>query len=99
MTLGGTKWNAYDQVLDIEAGLLSFDTAWSCPLPLLKALSLLHPDGEITVQFADEDIGSNCGTVTLKAGAVVSEDVAGRWDDMNEQEQEKWKAFALDLKG
>lgn len=95
----GTKWNAYDQLIDIDAGLLSFDTAWSCPMPVLKQLSSHHPDEEITVQYADEDIGCNCGTVKLKAGKVVSSDIAGRWDEMSEQDQQKWEAFARDLKG
>ncbi|MFO3796231.1 MAG: hypothetical protein ACK8QZ_02975 [Anaerolineales bacterium] len=95
----GTKWNAYDQLIDIEAGLLSFDTAWSCPLPVLKKLSALLPDDEISVEYADEDIGCNCGKVKLKAGEVVFSDIAGRWDEMSEQDQQKWQAFARDLKG
>lgn len=95
----GTKWNAYDQVIDLDAGELSFDTAWSCPIPVLTELSKLHPGEEITVRFADEDTGSNCGTVKLKDGEVVSSDVAGRWNEMSEQDQKKWEAFARDLKG
>lgn len=95
----GTKWNAYDQVIDLDAGDLSFDTAWSCPLPVLKELSKRHPDADITVRYADEDLGSNCGTVRLKAGETVSFEVAGRWDEMSEQEQQQWKAWARDLKG
>ena len=95
----GTKWNAYDQVIDLDAGELSFDTAWSCPLPVLMELSKRHPDEEITVRYADEDLGSNCGTVKLKAGETVSSEVAGRWDAMGEQEQQLWTAWARDLKG
>lgn len=95
----GTKWNAYDQVIDLDAGELSFDTAWSCPMPLLTELSRRHPDEEITVRYADEDLGSNCGTVRLKAGESVSIEVAGRWDVMSEQERQQWTAWARDLKG
>ncbi len=95
----GTKWNAYDQVIDLDAGELSFDTAWSCPIPVLTELSKLHPGEEITVRYADEDTGSNCGTVKLKDGEVVSSDVAGRWNEMSVQDQQKWEAFARDLKG
>ncbi|MGE8152474.1 hypothetical protein ACQKP5_14630 [Pseudomonas vancouverensis] len=95
----GTKWNAYDQVIDLDAGELSFDTAWSCPMPLLVELSKRHPDAEITVRYADEDLGSNCGTVRLKAGETVSSEVAGRWDGMSEQEQQQWTAWARELKG
>ncbi|MHC8408341.1 DUF1281 family ferredoxin-like fold protein [Pseudomonas sp. TMB3-21] len=95
----GTKWNAYAQVIDLDANELSFDTAWSCPLPVLTELSKRHPDDEITVRYADEDLGSNCGTVTLKAGETVSLDVAGRWDGMSEEQRQQWTAWARDLKG
>ena len=95
----GTKWNAYDQVINLDASELSFDTAWSCPMPVLQELSKRHPDEEITVRYADEDLGSNCGTVRLKAGETVSFEVAGRWADMSEQDRLQWKAWARDLKG
>lgn len=95
----GTKWNAYDQSIDLDAGELSFDTAWSCPIPVLVALSTKHPEAEIVVRFADEDIGCNCGTITLTGGAVVSTDQAGRWHEMTKEDQDKWRAFALDLTG
>src|SRR5690606_31988267 len=72
----GTKWNAYDQTLEIDEGRVQFDTAWSCPVPVFEALSKQHHDAEIVVQFADEDIGSNCGTITLKGGQIIAQDVA-----------------------
>lgn len=95
----GTKWNAYDQVIDLEGGELSFDSAWSCPMPVLKELSKQHPEEEITVRYADEDLGCNCGTVRLRAGETVSFEVAGRWDEMSEQDQRQWTDWARDLKG
>ena len=95
----GTKWNAYDQVIDLEAGELSFDTAWSCPLPVLMELSKRHPHDEITVRYADEDLGSNCGTVRLQAGEAVSSEVAGRWDEMSQEQRQQWTSWARDLKG
>ncbi|WGT32136.1 hypothetical protein [Pseudomonas atacamensis] len=95
----GTKWNAYDQVIELDAGELSFDTAWSCPIPVLTELSRLHPDDEIVVRYADEDLGSNCGTVRLKAGEVVSSEVAGRWNEMSDEQRKQWTAWARDLKG
>lgn len=95
----GTKWNAYNQVIDLDAGELSFDTAWSCPLPVLIELSKRHPDDEITVRYADEELGSNCGAVRLKAGETVSSDAAGRWDEMSEDQRQQWTSWARGLKG
>lgn len=95
----GTKWNAYDQLIALEQGILNFDTAWSCPKPVFQALSALHPQSEIIVQFADEDLGSNCGTLVFKAGEVISSDVAGNWNEMTQAEQDKWTAFARELTG
>ena len=95
----GTKWNAYSQKIDVEGGSLSFDTAWSTPVPVFKALSAMHPTEEITVIYADEDIGSNCGTLKLKAGEFTQQDCAGPWSKMTEPDQEKWRAFAIEVTG
>ena len=95
----GTKWNAYSQLVDLDQGAFQFDTAWSCPEPVIKALSVLHPEAEITLRFADEDIGSNCGTLVFKAGEIIKSDVAPSWNQINQAERDKWKAFALDLTG
>lgn len=95
----GTKWNACDQKHDAEAGTAQFNTAWSCPTPVLIELSKRFPGDEISVTYADEDIGSNCGTFTLKGGTVINEDIAPNWRDMDEAQREKWKAFAYQVKG
>ena len=95
----GTKWNAYQQKVDLEGMCLSFDTAWNTPMPIFKALSALHPTEEITVVFADEDIGSNCGMLKLKGGELLEQDCAGPWGKMSEAEQAKWRAFAMEVTG
>jgi hypothetical protein len=95
----GTKWNAYDQLVELDEGIFQFDTAWSCPKPVFLALSALHPQSEITVQFADEDLGSNCGTLVFKAGEIFSADVAGNGNEISTEDQEKWTAFARELTG
>lgn len=95
----GTKWNAYSQKIDVEGCSLSFDTAWNAPVPVFKALSALHPTEEITVVFADEDLGSNCGTLKLKGGDLVEQDCAGTWNKMTEAQQDKWRAFAREVTG
>lgn len=95
----GTKWNACESVADPEAGTASFETAWSCPRPVLEALSKKFPDDAIEVLFADEDIGSNCGSFTLKAGEYIASDIAPAWRNQTDEQKVKWTAFACDIKG
>jgi len=47
---------------------LEFETAWSTPEPVIIELSDMYPDITFIVEYADEDIGSNCGRYTLKGG-------------------------------
>lgn len=71
----GTKWNAYEdgemECTD-RVRMLSFQTAWSMPLPILLKLSEMMPDAKLSVHWADEDIGRNCGTLTIQNGDVIS---------------------------
>jgi hypothetical protein len=62
----GTKWNASDSSLIGEQ--LSFKTAWSTPQPVMGQLSKMFPDVEIKVEYADEDVGSNCGSYAFLKG-------------------------------
>lgn len=71
----GTKWDVYDvgyghydEEIDIH-----FDTAWSTPEPVFRKLSEQFPDLVIYVEFADEDLGCNCGTYALFKGEVQEE--------------------------
>lgn len=48
-----------------------FETAWSMPDGIYKALSAMFPDVSIEVKYADEDLGRNCGHVTYKAGEKI----------------------------
>jgi hypothetical protein len=95
----GTKWNACESRVDVDAGTAEFETAWSCPERLLLALSARFPEETIEVTFADEDLGSNCGTFTLKGGAVIASNIAPRWHSMDKASQERWLAFAREVLG
>lgn len=95
----GTEWNAYSQKVEADNGEAKFDTAWNCPVPVLVQLSSNHPDHLIEVDFADEDIGSNCGTLHLKAGECVHQNEAGPWEEMTEDQRTAWGAFAYEVKG
>lgn len=60
----GTKWNAYNTAITENSPFLTeieFDTAWSTPDPIIKALSVKYPNCVFEVIYADEDWGSNSG--------------------------------------
>ena len=64
----GTKWNAYDNIINREDNTVCFHTAWSMPCGFLHALvSLLRNEEEVfsnlsfTWTYADEDCGNNTG--------------------------------------
>ena len=100
LEMWGTKSNAFEfHQADPDNGTCQFDTAGSCPMGVLVKLSERFPDDAITVIYADEDIGSNCGTFTLKAGQVVEKDIAPDWRDLDKAGQAKWSAFAYQVRG
>lgn len=68
----GTKWAGYDGD-KLTDNVVIFNTAWSTPYPALLRLSELYPETTISVEYADEDFGSNTGTYSLINGAVVNE--------------------------
>lgn len=63
----GTKWNACEASItsfvdgELAYAIISFDTAWSAPIPIFEAVKEQYPDFYISVRYADEDIGNNCG--------------------------------------
>ena len=83
----GTKWNSCSTYI-INDNEVEFDTAWSCPMEVLKELSRQFKGVEIYVEYADEDIGSNCGTFTLLNGKVI--DYCNKEGDCD---------FAMNIKG
>ena len=95
----GTKWNACEPIAEPDECRCKFYTAWSCPTGALMKVSERFPDDAITVTYADEDLGSNCGTFTLKAGQIVKQDIASNWRDMTDEEKARWKAFACEVTG
>lgn len=71
----GTKWNAYDFggiEPDTIPDSLSFNTAWSAPHKVIEKIAELYPEALITHEWADEDIGCNCGRKEYKNGECVS---------------------------
>jgi len=67
----GTKWNAYSTEIEPLPGdlcRLTFQTAWSHPIPIIEALSAKFPDEEFEVKYADEDFGSNLDHYRIEDG-------------------------------
>ena len=71
----GTKWNAYgyEGGVQFDGKSLRFQTAWSPPEPIIAKLAEMYPDLDFTHQWADEDIGQNCGEVEYHNGAPDGE--------------------------
>ncbi len=65
----GTKWNAYE--IEIKDNIISFETAWSSPKKIFKALSVKFPNLFFNVFYADEDTGSNCGKEKFYNGEII----------------------------
>lgn len=60
----GTKWNAYDfpdKSMPGNDGEVRFLTAWSAPHPIIQTLAEKYPSIDFVHEWADEDIGHNCG--------------------------------------
>ncbi len=72
----GTKWDVSETFED-ENGYICFDTAWSTPLELICSLSEKYSELSFEVEFADEDLGNNCGIYHFKNGVEVDFHVYG----------------------
>lgn len=66
----GTKWNAYDIIINHEDHVIQFDTAWSTPVNIWNEIAKQYKDMEFHIKYADEDYGYNCGTIIIKNGSV-----------------------------
>lgn len=86
----GTKWNAYDGYTIIEDTQITFvfSTAWSFPRKIANELTKLHCD--LTLLYADEDIGINCGEIKYYADE-------GRWHEKFADEIDNAEQFANDI--
>lgn len=72
----GTKWNAYgfDESKEFQIGNdLRFLTAWSAPHPVIAKLSEMSQSVKFEHEWADEDIGMNCGRHVYYDGERIEE--------------------------
>ena len=66
----GTKWDACEPYVNAMTDeiFLSFMTAWSTPEPIFRKLAEQYPDLLIEIEYADEDLGYNCGSYSYADG-------------------------------
>lgn len=68
----GTKWNASDSSRESDI-VLTFNTAWAHPFPIINKISRMYPDNEFLIAYADEGIGYNLDVYTVKNGEPIKE--------------------------
>ena len=96
----GTKWNAYHQPDDgfaEDETEFEFQTAWSHPRGLIETLSARNPSVVFQIEYADEDLGSNCGSYNLIGGKATVEKIAPRWGDQSEEQKKSFTEFAFKI--
>lgn len=66
----GVKWDAHNPCVETtdDVIMLEFKTAWSTPKPVFLKLAEQYPDLMINIDYADEDMGFNCGTYSYADG-------------------------------
>lgn len=76
----GTKWDVCEPHYECggDTILMDFETAWNTPKAALLALSRQYPDLTIYLEYASEDLGSNCGIYTLCGGEIIDEESRDR---------------------
>ena len=71
----GTKWNACDVEMRLESPTevsISFNTAWSPPIPIIEAIAQKYPFADITFSYYEEGMGF-AGEFVYSKGQLVSE--------------------------
>jgi hypothetical protein len=71
----GTKWNASDVDLQLTSPTslsISFNTAWSPPIPVIEAIAEKYPFASISLEYYEEGMGF-AGEVCYEKGERVSE--------------------------
>lgn len=70
----GTKWEAYQHEKISDPRTFKFWTAWSAPIEIYQQLADRFGDDAFCVDFADEDLGNNCGQITVHGNNLVIEE-------------------------
>ena len=69
----GTKWDCYEVTTDVfeDEIYIEFQTAWNTPMGVFEAITQKYPKLSISVNYADEDLGNNCGVMEFKGGEQI----------------------------
>jgi len=81
----GTKWNTDRNSFYEEENIISFQTAWSFPEPILEYLSNFE-DVAFQILYADEDRGNNLGAFLIQHGNIG---VCDDFENMSERQSMK----------
>lgn len=71
----GCKWDVDLLSMEYIDGdmVIMFETPWDCPYYAIKELSNQYPECCLQLDYADEDLGTNCGWYVFDKGLGTSE--------------------------
>lgn len=70
----GTKWEPSETYV-FDDNTVEFQTAWDTPFPIFQKVSKKYHT-TVYVEYADEDLGSNCGRLKFINGECVMDESA-----------------------
>lgn len=74
------SWDIRQEPIIDKTMHFCFQTAWNMPHKVFLRLSELMPTAKIVVDYADEELGNNCGRRTYEKGTcIVNEDSIDDW--------------------
>ena len=72
-----TKWDSARSnvtVVDNTNLVIELETAWSCAYNVYLNMAKQYPSLDFTVEYADESLGYNCGTIIFENGNCLSDE-------------------------
>ena len=66
----GTKWNACDPKVDVDARSITFETAWAVPVGIVCALADRFPEIDWKWLYVDDNWNDNAGRLTHEDGSI-----------------------------
>jgi len=95
--LKGKTFNAHDCWTNPDGTRCVFKCAWRTPDAAFAALSARFESEVISIDYASEDIGNYCGTVTYNRGHIVARNHRGIGGTCGDAVDARWRNFAKDV--